>query len=313
MQWRQEEFCGSLTDLARSSALAYRKDLEAFVTWAARGGIGGPDGVDRLVLRRYLAYMATRRYARRTVCRHISALRRYFRWLCAQGHLATDPTSTLVVPAGPARLPQVLSAEEMRALLPPPPPSGAEGVGPTLGQVPEGLAAGEVHDPFAEAVALRDSAVLELLYASGLRVAELCSLTLTDVDLVRKFVTVWGKGSKQRSIPFHPICAESLRQWIETGRPVMVSERSGSSVFLNKRGGPMGTRDVRRVLDSRSQRPTHPHALRHTFATHLLDGGADLRVVQELLGHTAVSSTQVYTHVSKERLVGIHRRTHPRG
>jgi site-specific recombinase XerD len=159
----------------------------------------------------------------------------------------------------------------------------------------------------------RDDAVLELLYGSGLRVAELCGLDVGDVDLARHVVTVTGKGSKQRQVLIHARCAAAVRAWLDGPRRAM--ERNESPVqalFFNRRGNRLGPRDVRRLLDRRSPVPTHPHALRHSFATHLLDGGADLRVVQELLGHASLQTTQVYTHVSKERLLTVYSGTHPR-
>ncbi len=172
---------------------------------------------------------------------------------------------------------------------------------------------GQAEDEVNQAVRLRDDAVIELLYGSGLRVAELCRLAPGDLDLDGRAVTVWGKGSKQRKVPMNPDCVRALRQWLEVGRTALASgESPGDALFLNRRGRRLGPRDARRIIDRRSAVPTHPHALRHTFATHLLDGGADLRVVQELLGHSSLKTTQVYTHVSKERLVSVHRETHPR-
>jgi site-specific recombinase XerD len=159
----------------------------------------------------------------------------------------------------------------------------------------------------------RDDAVLELLYGSGIRVAELCGLDVDDLDLPRRVVTVTGKGSRQRQVLIHDRCAEAVGAWLDGPRAAMARECSpGAALFYNRRGGRLGPRDVRRILDRRSPVPTHPHALRHSFATHLLDGGADLRVVQELLGHASLQTTQVYTHVSKERLLTVYSGTHPR-
>jgi site-specific recombinase XerD len=164
-----------------------------------------------------------------------------------------------------------------------------------------------------EAVDRRDDAVLELLYGSGLRVAELCTLDVGDVDFSRRVVTVTGKGSKQRQVLIHARCAQAVRTWLDGPRARLAGNESpGSALFLNRRQHRLGPRDVRRILDRRSPVPTHPHALRHSFATHLLDGGADLRVVQELLGHASLQTTQVYTHVSKERLLTVYSGTHPR-
>jgi site-specific recombinase XerD len=152
---------------------------------------------------------------------------------------------------------------------------------------------------------------MEMLYGSGLRVSELCALDLDGVDLRRGVVTVWGKGGKERRVPMSHAAIEAVKTWTALRRDVL-SDASGGALFLNSRGGRMGARDVRRVMDRRSATPTHPHALRHTFATHLLDGGADLRAVQELLGHSDVATTQRYTHVSKERLRSVYSNTHPR-
>jgi site-specific recombinase XerD len=266
--------------------------VAAFVAWAERGGIGDPAAVTRLTLRRYLAFLATRRYARRTVARKASALRRYFGWLRRSGAVAVDPSIRLAVHAGESRLPRVLGRAEIEVLLDDPP-------------------ARVDQDP--DAVRLRDDAVLELLYGSGLRVAELCGLRTADVDLARRSVTVWGKGARQRQVPITPPAAEAIASWVGQGRGSLVGpDTPGDALFLNRKGRVLSPRDVRRLLDHRAPSPTHPHALRHTFATHLLDGGADLRVVQELLGHSNLQTTQIYTHVSNERLQAAYRHAHPR-
>jgi site-specific recombinase XerD len=292
MEWRIDAFVQSLTAVAPATVVAYGSDVTAFATWAERAGHDGPASVDRVVLRRYLALLTTRRYARRTIARKAAALRRYFHWLTRTGAIATDPAVRLSAPTGSGRLPHVLTGSELDTLLDAPPAR---------------------IDEDDDAVRLRDDAVLELLYGSGLRVAELCGLTLGDVDLVQRRVTVWGKGSKQRQVPMSVPAADALSGWLEHGRPQLAAERPPTdALFLNRRGNRLGPRDVRRLLDHRSATPTHPHALRHTFATHLLDGGADLRVVQELLGHASLETTQVYTHVSKERLLHVYESTHPR-
>ena len=163
------------------------------------------------------------------------------------------------------------------------------------------------------AITSRDDAMLELLYGSGLRVAELCGLGLGDLDLKNRSVTVWGKGGKQRRVPMSCAAGEALTNYLASGRQALVKASSPiGALFINRQGRQMTPRDVRRVLDRRSPVPTHPHALRHTYATHLLDGGADLRVVQELLGHASLRTTEIYTHVSTERLVSAYRSAHPR-
>jgi site-specific recombinase XerD len=285
-----EEFTRSLTAAAPSTVEAYRRDLTAFFTWAERLGLESPGAVRRTTIRRYLAYLATRGFARRTVARRASALRRYFGWARRVGAVANDPTAGLSAPRGEARLPRVLHPDELRSLLDEYGSAGPEG-----------------------ARDMRDTALLELLYGSGLRVAEASALDVDDLDLAQARVRVWGKGGKQRVVPLSEPAADALRQWLADGRRELATEASpAAALFLNLRGRRMTPRDARRVLDRRSVAPTHPHALRHTFATHLLDGGADLRVVQELLGHADLATTQRYTHVSKERLRSVFDATHPR-
>jgi integrase/recombinase XerC len=296
VSWLQEDFAQSLTDVAPATLDAYCGDVDAFVTWAGRAGLSGPEAVTRLLLRRHLGYLASRRYARRTVARRVAALRRYFGWLLHIGAIDHDPSLRLSAPSGESRLPRVISRSEVGALLDRP--------GDRVARDPE-------------PIRLRDTAVVELLYGSGLRVAELCGLTRTDVDLRQRLVTVWGKGSRQRRVPVGEPAAKAVRAWLDRGRPAMAvypdpPESPTEALFLSRRGRPLGPRDVRRLLDRRATSPTHPHALRHTFATHLLDGGADLRVVQELLGHASLQTTQVYTHVSKDHLLTVYRTTHPR-
>ncbi|MHB1485955.1 MAG: tyrosine-type recombinase/integrase [Acidimicrobiales bacterium] len=292
MTWRLTEFSRSIDSLAPASVQAYLSDVASLVAWAERAGVSGPDQIDRIVLRRYLAYLSTRGMARRTMARRAAGIRRYFAWLAAIGVISFDPARRLSAPSGEGRLPHVLGPEEIRQL---------------LDDTPGG------YRTATEAIKWRDDAIMELLYGCGLRVAELCGLDRDDLDLESASVTVWGKREKQRLLPMNGPSVEAVSIWLVRGRPTMVTEDSpGSAVFLNRRSRRLGPRDVRRILDARSPVPTHPHALRHTYATHLLDGGADLRVVQELLGHTSLATTQVYTHVSKERLVSVYDQTHPR-
>jgi site-specific recombinase XerD len=294
MAWDFDAFAESVGARSAATLRAYVGDVTAFAHWAERGGVDGPAGVDRMLLRRYLAYLSTRRYARATVARKASALRRYFAWLARRGVIASDPAARLRAPSGGARLPRVLEHRELAAMLDTVPVAGGDGAP-------------------AAALALRDAAVLELLYGAGLRVSELCGLDVGDVDQRGRTVTVVGKGNRQRRLPVHDGALEAVRRWLADGRAALVSELSEPrALFLNRRGRRLGPRDVRRLLDRRSPVPTHPHALRHSFATHLLDGGADLRVVQELLGHASLQTTQVYTHVSKERLLSVYGATHPR-
>ena len=281
--WDLPGFSAWLGGRAAATRKAYVSDLTAFTEWMSRSDVHGPEGVDRLQLRRYLASLGTRKLARATIARKAAALRCYFAWQVRQGHLGSDPARSLRAPSGGGRLPRVLSSGEVTSLL----------------DMPSG-----------SPVDRRDLAVLELLYAAGLRVSELCGLNRSDVDLRGRTVTVLGKGSKQRRVPIHDAAVDALRAWFEDGRDAL--EGPAEAAFVNRRGARLGPRDVRRILDRRSASPTHPHALRHTYATHLLDGGADLRVVQELLGHASLATTQVYTHVSKERLRAVYGETHPR-
>ncbi len=293
MSFELEGFVRSLASDASATRQAYRGDVEAFVAWADRAGVSDPGTVDRLMLRRYLAYLSTRRYSRRTIARKAAALRRYFGWLRRHELIATDPSRRLSAPAGEARLPRVLSASELEVLL-----AKAPDASRAMASAP---------------IKARDDALLELLYGSGLRVAELCGLGLGDIDLAGRSVTVWGKGGKQRRVPMSAPAVDAVATYVATGRGALVNASTATgALFVNRRGRQMTSRDVRRVLDRRSPVPTHPHALRHTYATHLLDGGADLRVVQELLGPASLRTTEIYTHVSTERLVGAYRSAHPR-
>jgi site-specific recombinase XerD len=294
--WRLDEFARALTGVAPATTAAYRRDVHQFTVWAERAGIDGPEAVDRVTLRRYLASLSTRRQAKRTIVRAAASLRRYFGWLRRTGVIAIDPTTRLSAPKGEARLPRVLRADELHRLLDEPPARVADDPAP---------------------VRARDDAVLELLYGSGLRVSELCSLQVDDVDPEQRWLTVTGKGEKQRRVPLSAPAVAALRGWLAGGRAAALAATpdgnpAGASLFVNRRGNPLTPRDVRRILDHRSPVPTHPHALRHTFATHLLDGGADLRAVQELLGHNDLATTQIYTHVSRERLRRVYDATHPR-
>jgi integrase/recombinase XerC len=290
--WEIDAFRRSVGGLSSASVRAYSSDTERFAAWAERGGAEGPADVDRIVLRRYLAFMATRRYSKATIARTAASLRSYFQWCAKRGLISSDPSTRLSAPSPESRLPRVLGHAELSQLLDPPPRAES--------------------GPLA-AIDRRDDAVLELLYGSGLRVAELCSLDVGDVDVARRSITVIGKGSKQRQCLIHDRCAGAIRAWMDGPRAVLAGDESPSeALFFNRRGNRLGPRDVRRLLDRRSPVPTHPHALRHSFATHLLDGGADLRVVQELLGHASLQTTQVYTHVSKERLLTVYSGTHPR-
>jgi integrase/recombinase XerC len=292
LAWSVESFARSLTSLSSRTVEAYVTDVRGFADWAARGGITEPGGVKRTTVRRYLAHLTTRQYARRSIARKAASLRRYFRWLARTGRVTTDPTIGLQAQGGDGRLPRVLDRRDLDRLLD-----------------------GPVPDDEPEWRRRRDDAVLELLYGSGLRVSELCGLDHDSIDLARGAVVVLGKGAKERRVPVSEPAVAAVRRWLRLRDDVLPEGSDGArnpAMFGNERGRRLTPRDVRRIVDRRSPTPTHPHALRHSFATHLLDGGADLRAVQELLGHSDVATTQRYTHVSRERLRAAYQDAHPR-
>jgi integrase/recombinase XerC len=303
--WPIEEFVRSLGSESKHTIDAYRSDVDSFSKWSARSGHVDPSSITRVAVRRYLAHLNTRDLASATISRKLAALRRFFAFCVRRGLVGTDPTVGLSSPKGSSRLPRVLSVREADEL--------AEGTTP-------GALVASTKWPEREQ---RDRTIVEVLYGSGLRVSELCGVGPDDVMLDRRMLRVLGKGAKERLVPLSEPAAEALREWTRSGRSTFLGEvarrsaptalKASSRVFVNERGNALTPRDVRRVLDRRATSPVHPHALRHSFATHLLDGGADLRVVQELLGHADLSTTQRYTHVSKDRLRSVHQRTHPRG
>jgi integrase/recombinase XerC len=296
--WDVEGFIGSLTGASPHTRTAYESDLRQFVTWAERGGAAAPEAVDHLVLRRYLAYLTTRGMARTTIARKAAALRAFFGWLRRRGVVAVDPTRNLRAPKGDRRLPKVPKAAEVATLL------------------DEATIPPEDGDKLALAVALRDGAILEILYGAGLRISELCGLGPSDVDLRGGLVTVLGKRSKIRRVPLGEVAIAAIRTYLASGRTILTGPASpADALFLNRRGRRLTPRDARRILERRllaDGRAISPHTLRHAYATHLLEGGADLRAVQELLGHADVATTQLYTHLTKDRLRAVYDATHPR-
>jgi len=295
--WKIEEFIASLTAMSPNTQSAYRSDVELFAQWASdEYETHRPEVVTRTMVKQYLAFLTNSKptenakgtHAKRTIARKLAALRRYFSWLLRlSGKKIENPTVGVRAPSGEGRLPRILNADQLGALL-----TGSE----------------IENDPVWRSA--RDVAIVELLYGSGLRVSELCTLDLANIDLKNKAATVWGKGSKERRVPLNEPTVAAIDLWMKHRHELAVP--SSNSLFFNERGKQLTPRDVRRILDRRSIDPTHPHALRHTFATHLLDNGADLRAVQELLGHANVVTTQRYTHVSKERLQSAYLASHPR-
>ncbi len=296
MRWAVDHFELAMTSVAPATVEVYGRDVRAFAQWCETQHIAGPVEVTRTTIRRYLAFCMSQQLAASTTKRKLSSLRRYFRWQLQHHRCESDPTSGVSAPGGVKRLPRTLSRDEVLQLMDEPPAT----TNPTQ--------------------ALRDQLIVELAYGSGLRVSELCSMTVTDVDIDQRRVVVTGKGNKQRQVPLSAPAAAVLRDWLAGGRARFVESLATSAqdnvvqtpLLINHVGRQMSPRDVRRVIDLRSKGSTHPHALRHTYATHLLEGGADLRVVQELLGHADLATTQIYTHVSRERLRSVYQSTHPR-
>jgi integrase/recombinase XerC len=270
---------------------AYRKDLEEFVAFLGVGAAGLP-AVTRVQLRSFLAHLHSRRLGKQTIMRKLAALRSFYRFLCREGKARTNPMLGLRTPRREKRLPNVLSVEQVARLME--------------------TASGN------DAAALRDRAILETLYSSGIRVGELVSLKVSDVDFSAEVVTVMGKRRKERVCPLGSYALKALEAWLaQRGIPVVRAPQCREPLFLNLRGTRLTDRSVARMLSRRlaeanlSARAS-PHTLRHSFATHLLDRGADLRSVQELLGHASLSSTQIYTHLSAERLKQVYDKAHPR-
>ncbi len=289
--WRLAEFEGTLraADRSEETIRAYLGDVATLALWAEAQGVGEPARVTTELLRGYLVFMTDRGDQRSSIVRRRASLRSYFAWLVERGHLAASPAARLLAPRSGRRLPKLVNREQLDSLLD--------------------------EDWGDDEWALRDRAVCEVLYGAGLRVSELCGLDLGSVDYAQGLVRVLGKGRKERLVPLHRRALEAVRAWVDDAREdVARAESPEGALFLNRRARRLGPRDVRRILDRRvAGGHVHPHALRHTYATHLVEGGADLRVVQELLGHENLTTTQIYTHVSKSRLQKVHRRTHPRG
>ena len=285
--WRIQQFGVSLTAASPHTISAYLSDVNLFIEWVGRQSIVTPDAVTKDIVRQYIGFLTTMKMAKRTTGRKLAALRRYFGWLARNQKISVDPTIGVRTPSDTGRLPKVLTNEQLGAL----------------------LHTDDTDQPDWKIA--RDTAVIELLYGSGLRVSELCSLDVDSINVKQLAVSVMGKGGKERRVPVGEPSLVALKQWVAL-RTEVVANSSTVALFVNSRGTRLGTRDVRRIIDARSLAPTHPHALRHTYATHLLDNGADLSAVQELLGHADVATTQRYTHVSKERLKSAYGTSHPR-
>ena len=278
--------------LSAHTVRAYVGDITSLLDHLSRLGTENVAGLDVSVLRSWLARLQTQGAARGTLNRRAAAARTFTAWATHTGRLENDPGALLGTPRARRRLPQVLSVAEARALV--------EGEGAP-----------------SEPADRRDRAVLELLYATGVRVGELAGLDVDDVDFGRRVIRVFGKGAKERVVPLGLPAAAALTDYLKLGRPALARPGSGPALFLGDRGRRIDPRTVRRLVHRRLQElpgapDLGPHGLRHSAATHLLEGGADLRSVQELLGHATLATTQIYTHVSVERLRTTYDRAHPR-
>jgi integrase/recombinase XerD len=283
--------------VAPNTVTAYRRDLRLYLTYLAEQGIDEPQGVGERDISGFLAtlrereYAPGKRYSSATVARVLAAVRGFHRFLVREGVSAADPAEPVGSPRVPRSLPRALSLEDVELLLGAVPPDGAIGA--------------------------RDHAILELLYAAGLRISELTALDVDDLDLDDATVRCIGKGSKERIVPVGRAAVDALRRYLTQARPALAKSASGPAAFLNARGTRLTRQGSWKLLkkhaaSARLRRRISPHTLRHSFATHLLDGGADIRVVQELLGHASVSTTQIYTKVSRERLREVYDSAHPR-
>ncbi|MFJ8685288.1 tyrosine recombinase XerC [Micromonospora wenchangensis] len=308
---------------------AYVADLVSLLDHAVRMGCTAPADLDLGVLRSWLAKQRTTGAASSSSARRAAAARTFSGWAHRSGLLATDVAAPLATPKTRRELPVVLRADQVATLVEAPggdrpttkghagrpagphdaAPTGAPSAPTTGGTSPE-------VDPADEAVLSRDRALLELLYATGARISEVCGLDTTDVDRERRVVRVLGKGNRERTVPYGLPAQRAVDRWLAVGRPELAGPDSGRALFLGARGGRLHPTTARRIVAGYARAaglpPTSPHGLRHSAATHLLDGGADLRAVQELLGHSSLASTQIYTHVSVERLRAAYRQAHPR-
>jgi integrase/recombinase XerC len=266
----------------------YTSDLLEFFGFVKDKGIVSLKDVNKLTLRSYLADLMEKGYAKSSIARKLSAVRSFFRYIMREEMISASPAATTVSPRLDKRLPEFLTVDDARRLV----------ESPDLTR-PQGQ---------------RDRALLELLYASGLRVSELVNMNIDQLNLATNEIRVWGKGAKERVVLIGAPAAQALNTYIRDGRRELLGDKKNNALFVSRYGGRLPARTVQKILTKYARniaKKVHPHILRHTFATHLLDGGADLKVVQELLGHADLSSTQIYTHVTRGRARQIYLAAHP--
>lgn len=311
-----QRYLGAGRGLSHHTVRAYVGDIRSLTSHLDACGISDVADIDIAVLRSWLATQHAAGQSRSTIARRAAAARAFTAFCVQQGLLATDPGPLLGTPKGRRSLPEVLTLDQMQEVLDRP-GSAAGNAREAGGHESDHPSGHESGDPSALAAELRDSAVIELLYATGIRVSELCGLDIDDIDTQRRTIRVFGKGSKERVVPVGLPALGAIDSWLATGRPLLATSSSGPALFLGVRGRRLDPRTARRVVHLRlgsveAAPDLGPHGLRHTAATHLLEGGADLRSVQEILGHASLATTQIYTHVSIERLMSAYRQAHPR-
>jgi integrase/recombinase XerC len=290
-----EKYIGQFLDYLKAERNAsqytirnYKRDLGIFAECARQAGVKTPRKVDKSLVRSFLNSITAQGFARASIARHMSAIRSFFRYLQREEIISKNPAATISSPKLDRRLPSFLTVEEIRHLIEMPDQS-----------LPQGQ---------------RDAAMLELFYAAGLRISELVSMNVEQVDLNTKEILIRGKGSRERIVLIGDYAARALNVYLDNGRPQLLGDKNNEALFVNRYGGRLPARRVQKILEKYAgliNKKVHPHMLRHTFATHLLDGGADLRVVQELLGHASLTSTQIYTHVTRSQARKIYLSAHP--
>ena len=293
--------------LASATVDAYASDLRRYVDWLESRGVRTPEDIARRDVEEYVAALDAAGESARSKARRLASIHAFHRFALAQHAVSDDVSAAVKAPKGASVLPDVLTVDEVARLLdavPQPDPHALDGYG------------------LENAVLLRDKALLELMYATGARVSEAVGADLDDVDFDERVIRLTGKGAKQRLVPVGRYACEALRRYLDAARPVLERRRTSGqpelrALFLNKRGRRLSRQSVWEVVRTAGERahiakPLHPHTLRHSFATHLIQGGADVRTVQELLGHSSVTTTQIYTHVSPEALIETYLASHPR-
>ncbi|MEW6618911.1 MAG: tyrosine recombinase XerC [bacterium] len=282
-------------DTSYHTQRGYKADLlgiDSFIKTLTKRKIElGNPGVDRLIIRQYLAYLQKENYSRKSMARKLASLRTYFKFLCRKGYIQTNPAKSIFTPKLTQDLPTFLYQNEIVALI----------------ELPEN----------STALLLRDRAIMETLYSTGMRVSELVGMNLLDIDETSGMVKVLGKGNKERLVPIGSYALSCIERYLGKRIELLKKNREQEALFLNGKGGRLTSRGVRLIVNKyvnkmAISKHVSPHTFRHTFATHLLDAGADLRIVQELLGHASLATTQIYTHLTKERLKSVYDKAHPR-